>query len=139
MPSLATQSGTRAALPITGLCSKVLGAASIDWVCDYHRPLEGTSHQIANILIDVDDDRAKSETYVTVASLYTQGGQRLLTTGRGRYLDAWSKRNGRWAIDPRQFLLDFAVTQEAPNVMMGWGSRDPHDLSYSYLGALGAA
>lgn len=26
---------------------------------------------------------------------------------RGRYQDRWSKRNGRWAIDHRQYIFDF--------------------------------
>ena len=41
------------------------GRGFVDWVCDYHRTLDSTSHQIANILIDVRGKRATSETYVT--------------------------------------------------------------------------
>ncbi len=114
------------------------GRGFIDWVCDYHRSLEAQSHQIANKMIDVEGDRAGSETYVTVALLFRENGRQKLTTGRGRYLDRWSRRNGIWAIDKRHYVHDFAFTQEV-EVMMGWGSRDLTDPSYAVLGALGAA
>jgi hypothetical protein len=114
------------------------GRAFIDWVCDFHRRLEAQSHQIANTLIDVQDDRAASETYITVALLFRKEGTQLLTTGRGRYLDRWSRRQGRWAIDARTFVLDFAITQDV-NAQMGSGARNSTDLSYALLGGLGTA
>jgi len=118
---------------------KGTGRGFIDWVCDYHRTLDGQSHQIANTLIEVKGDRAASETYVTVALLFRKDDLRLLTTGRGRYLDDWSFRGGRWAIDRRFYVHDFAITQTVPEPMMGWGSRDPADPSYATLGAAGCA
>jgi hypothetical protein len=117
---------------------KGTGRGFIDWVCDYHRSLESTSHQIANALIEVDGDKAVSETYVTVTLLAKENGQGRLTTGRGRYLDNWSLRGGRWAIDTRCFLLDFAFTQDV-QAQIGWGIRNSSDPSYGLLGALGTA
>lgn len=114
------------------------GRGFIDWVCDYHRPMDAQSHQLSNMMVDVRGDTASSETYVTVALLYKQDGQQVLTTGRGRYLDTWSVRDGRWAIDHRSYVHDFAFTQPV-DPMMGWGSRDLNDPSYAVLGAIGAA
>lgn len=115
------------------------GRDFVDWVCDFHRGLDATSHQIANILIDVRGDTAVSETYVTVGLLGTQEGKRVLTTGRGRYLDEWSHRESRWAIDRRRYIHDFAITQTV-DVMDGWGRRDDgQDPSYALLGPTGAA
>jgi hypothetical protein len=114
------------------------GRGFIDWVCEYHRTLDAHSHQIANILIDVRGERAASETYVTVALLFRKDSRALLTTGKGRYLDTWSRRAGRWAVDARRYMHDFAITQEV-DPMLGSGRRDRDDPSYAALGALGAA
>jgi SnoaL-like domain len=114
------------------------GRGFIDWVCDYHRTLDAQSHQIANTLIDVRGDRAVSESYVTVALLFTEDGQSRLTTGRGRYLDTWSCRGGRWAIDARYYVHDFSETRGV-DARPGWGRRDEQDPSYALLGALGSA
>src|SRR5665213_3060327 len=43
------------------------GAGFIDWVWEVHAGFERHSHQITNILIEVNGDRAVSESYVTVA------------------------------------------------------------------------
>ncbi|MCU1379182.1 MAG: hypothetical protein JWN29_2165 [Acidimicrobiales bacterium] len=78
------------------------GAGFLDWVWPVHEGFEATSHQVTNILIDVHGDRATSETYVTVCL-------RAATTDivdRGRYVDAWSRRDGTWAIDERRFIGD---------------------------------
>ena len=115
------------------------GRGFVDWVCDYHRTLDSTSHQIANILIDVRGKRATSETYVTVSLLGTQDGSRTLIVGRGRYLDEWSHRDGRWAIERRRYVTDFATVQTGAEVMPGWGQRDLDDPSYGLLGPIGGA
>jgi hypothetical protein len=114
------------------------GRGFIDWVCDYHRTLDAQSHQIANTLINVRGDQAASETYVTVALLFTEDGQGRLTTGRGRYLDSWSYRGGRWAIDARHYVHDFSETRDV-DARTGWGRRDAQDPSYALLGELGSA
>jgi hypothetical protein len=65
---------------------------------------EGTSHQVTNVLIEVDGDRATSECYVTAANK-RRGGTDLLVI-RGRYQDRWSCRDGEWRIDHRRFTED---------------------------------
>jgi len=109
------------------------GREFIDWVCAYHRGIEAHSHQIANTLIDVRADQAGSETYVTAALLYREGTAHLLRTIRGRYVDKWSKRAGRWAIDRRRYIHDFDFT-ETIDAQLGWGTRDRADPSYAVLG-----
>jgi hypothetical protein len=64
----------------------------------------GTSHQVTNIMIDVDGDRASSETYVTAACRIKDTENVYLI--RGRYLDTWSRRDGEWRIDARRFETD---------------------------------
>ena len=57
------------------------------------------------MLVDVDGDRAVSEAYVTVALRTADPSSDSLVdiVSRGRYLDRWSQRHGRWAIDARRF------------------------------------
>jgi len=113
------------------------GRGFIDWVCEFHRGLDKHHHQIGNALIDVQGDRAGSETYITVNLLFRKDGKQMLTTGFGRYLDRWSRRNGRWAIDERNYANDFSFTREV-EAQIGWSARDLTDPSYAVLGALGA-
>lgn len=111
------------------------GRGFIDWVCDFHRNLTATSHQIANVVIDVAGDRAKSEAYVTVALLIPEGDRHVVMTGRGRYLDKWAKIDGIWAIEARQYIHDFHTIQDA-DVTLGSGVRDRSDPSYQFLDIL---
>jgi hypothetical protein len=95
------------------------------------------SHQIATVGIEVAGARAASEAYATV---------RLRTVGEegdteelyaGRYLDAWSRRDGRWAIDHRIWVLDFDEADRPVSSRLPIGSsRDPHDPSYAVFRAI---
>lgn len=115
------------------------GSGFLEWVWEAHSALEAHSHQITNVLVDVDvdGDRAVSESYVTVAlwRRLPDGGV-VEIVGRGRYVDRWSCRDGRWAIDHRQFLSDMqhAVTLSAAQAQGGGdGRRDRSDPSYTAL------
>lgn len=114
------------------------GHGFIDWVCDFHRSLVSHSHLIGNVLVDVHGDHAVSETYVAVALLALTDESHVLTNGRGRYLDQWSRRDGVWAIDARHYVHDFAATTPVA-ADIGWGRRDRDDASYGLLGLVGAA
>jgi len=89
------------------------GAGFLDWVWPVHETFEVTSHQVTNILITVDGDRATSETYVTVCLR----GADVDIVDRGRYSDTWSFRGGRWAVDARRFTGDIQqiVPREQPS------------------------
>jgi hypothetical protein len=113
------------------------GHGFIDWVCEFHRSLVSHSHLIGNLLIDVQGDRAVSETYVSVALLAATDSGHIITNGRGRYLDRWSRRAGVWAIDARRYVNDFAISS-AVQAEVGSGTRDERDPSYELLGRVGA-
>lgn len=112
------------------------GRGFIDWVWQAHAAMDRHSHQITNVLIELDGDRATSEAYVTVA-LWTrpdaEGFQQELV-GRGRYLDRWERREGRWAIAHRTHLLDLSSVyplrraDTSPNA-----SRDERDPSFGFI------
>ena len=95
------------------------------------------SHQITNVLIEVDGDRAVSESYVTVC-LRTKPHEGGVTDieSRGRYLDRWSRRDGRWAIEHRQYVDDIMHTVAVPDdaaAAITSGHRDRDDPSYAFL------
>ena len=110
------------------------GRGFIDWVCETHRQLASHSHQLTNIIIDLDGDSASSESYLTVALRYTEGGRHMQLTARGRYLDRWSRCQGRWGIDKRIYVQDFDDVREiTASRIGGWGRRDRDDPSYAVL------
>lgn len=114
------------------------GAGFIDWVWQAHQGFAMHSHQITNVLVEVDlgADRAASEAYVTV-TLRTPAvdGTATEIVGRGRYVDRWSRRAGRWAIDQRRYLHDIqtvaTVAAGADSEVTGRRGRD--DPSYAVL------
>ncbi len=97
------------------------------------------SHQITNVLIELAGDRAVSEAYFT-ASLQTvpQDGTVTEHLWRGRYLDRWSRRGGRWAIDHRQVVFDSYTPYDFPaerlkGMPLGLSRRDGDDPSYAHF------
>lgn len=110
------------------------GRGVIDKICTQHQALLGHSHQISNIIIELDGERAGSESYVT-ATLRIRDGERLKQMMVwSRYVDRWSRRNGRWGIDKRIAIRDFDELREVVAMSQpSWGQRDPKDPSYEAL------
>ena len=112
------------------------GEEFVEWVWRAHAAMARHSHQITNILIEVDGDTASSESYVTVA-LRTKAGAGVAVEieARGRYVDRWSRRGGRWAIDHRRFVQDLSRTHDADPLEPddGVSRRDRSDPSYEVL------
>lgn len=110
------------------------GKAVIDKICDSHRGLLAHSHQISNILITLDGDRAGSEAYCT-ATLRMQRGETLIQMSVWtRYVDRWSFRDRRWGLDHRIAIRDFDETRPVAAMSQAdMGSRDRSDPSYAAL------
>jgi len=114
------------------------GHGFIEWVWEAHADMERHSHQITNVLIELDASRSKatSESYVTVV-LWTHpdaNGNQVEIVGRGRYLDRWSKREGDWAIEHRTHLLDMSTTLPLTRGDISAGStRDEGDPSFEFI------
>jgi hypothetical protein len=71
-----------------------------------------TQHQLANMLIEVDGDRAKAETYFTAYHREVDEPDdaqppRMVVFG-GRYLDELERRDGRWGIVARVVIHDWS-------------------------------
>ena len=94
------------------------------------------SHQITNVLTEVDGNAAVREAYVTVVlwTLADSQGKQMEIVGRGRYLDRWSRRQGRWAIDHREYVADMH-TQEELNKgdISKQSARDLSDASFRFI------
>ena len=70
-------------------------------------PSKTTSmHSIGNVLIELDGDIARCETYVKVVVRIPQDGGAIDWTHAGRYVDRFERRNGEWRIAYRTVVYD---------------------------------
>ena len=113
------------------------GRGVIDLICEQHRQMLHHSHQVTNILIDLDGDRAGSEAYVFLALRLEAQKQLQQISVWGRYIDSWSRRAGRWGLDKRFLVIDFdEIRPVAEMSRHARGQRDASDPSYAVLGSL---
>lgn len=99
------------------------------------------THQVTNIVIKVKGDKAVSETYVhaTLRGFPDESRRAEDMHSRGRYLDHWSKRDGRWALDHRLLISEFGWIQQAEHAQVGARGnprRDRTDPVYAAFEAL---
>jgi hypothetical protein len=115
---------------------------------------EATQHLIANILVEVDGDRAASEAYFAALIRFSHDGRRYDNVASGRYLDCWERRGGPFRIVHRNVVYDHIRTDEVlatwpgpdtevpkmrwggaelPSVEALYGEPGPDDLSYCVL------
>lgn len=93
----------------------------------------GSAHHTTLTAIDINCDQAVSETYFenTLIPYSDEEGVTANRHVRGRYLDRWSRREGRWGLDHREILLDFAWEHKVPADCMRYRpQRELPDLSY---------
>ncbi len=110
------------------------GRGFIDAACATHRRAVAHSHQISNIIIELDGDRAGSETYATGTLRLMKRDQLRQLTMWVRYIDQWSRRNGRWGIDKRTQITDFDEIRDITAVSKQERTRrDRNDPSYAVL------
>jgi hypothetical protein len=116
---------------------KGTGRGWIDFICEEHRKYLHHSHQVTNIVIEVEGDGAGSESYVTATLRAGEGDKVMQRQFWARYIDSWSRRDGQWAIDDRECIVDFASVSEVTPVREDSRSRrDREDPSYSVLKAV---
>jgi len=78
----------------------------MEWVLDSMSRTECRSHLLTNVLIEVDGDRATSES--CIYALRRMDGNDVVTFGH--FSDAWSRRDGAWRIDERHYKRDALQT-----------------------------
>jgi ketosteroid isomerase-like protein len=110
------------------------GRGFIDHVCAQHAGLQQHSHQMSNIVIELDGDKAGSESYVTATLRMVRDGKTMQMSVISRYIDTWSKREGRWALDHRHAVMEMDEMREVtPMKVHDIARRDPSDPSYTVL------
>ena len=78
----------------------------IEWALPRLAAMEDKVHMVANILIDVDGDKAKVESYLwSVSILPGEAPRQVLVCGR--YLDRFEKRDDEWRIAERLVVHDW--------------------------------
>jgi len=109
------------------------GEEFADFIEVLHRAMEAHSHHLSNIYINVDGDRAGSESYV-LARLRPRGPHGTLndTVLSGRYVDRWVRQRGEWRIVHRNYLYCMDSTQGAGTPgYPATGERSVSDPSYA--------
>ncbi len=105
--------------------------------------MKQTMHQISNITIELDDARARAETYCVAYHLLPgDAGDQEMTVG-GRYLDRLERRSGEWRISERVYVMDWNQNGKATAIwdsglfaaLKTRGARHPADPSYALFGA----
>ena len=110
------------------------GRGAIDHICAQHRRTLHHSHQVSNILIDLDGNRAGSEAYAPASQRAYRDEKLIHMTIWGRYVDRWSRRNGRWGLEHRLAIRDFDEIREVTSLQHhDVGRRDSSDPSYGVL------
>ena len=111
------------------------GRGVIDLICEYHLQMLHHSHQISNILIELNGDRAGSESYVTATLRIRDTEVVKQISVWGRYVDQWSRRNACWGLDKRLLIIDFdEIRDVVPMGPHAIGRRDRDDPSYAVVG-----
>jgi hypothetical protein len=110
------------------------------WIDQARRTLEretSSSHQMTNMLINVTGATASSETYFIVSQHAAQdaGATNAPHTSlvRGRYIDTWARRDGKWGITHREIVVDFSTNDMTPAPNRSAGRRDKTDPSYTFF------
>ncbi|MFT5350774.1 MAG: hypothetical protein ACI909_004240 [Planctomycetota bacterium] len=72
-----------------------------------------THHQITNVLIELNRNKAQVESYVTAHHFVKEEGKDMDMTAGGRYLDTFEQRNTEWRIVKRLFIMDWNQNVES--------------------------
>ena len=80
---------------------------------------EVTTHFNGQSTVSLDGDRATGESYTIAHHVYTEDGNRKIMIASLRYLDTFSKIDGRWYFAERKLILDWSETRSmtAPATM----------------------
>ena len=109
----------------------------VAWVDEALRRLAGSMHMVGNHLVELDGDRARSETYCTAFHWAGPGSSLENVTTGMRYVDTFERRDGQWRIAERFALREWirmepnqrgADPSEGPT-----GTRDRSDPVYRPL------
>jgi len=72
---------------------------------------EVTTHFNGQSTVTLDGHRATGESYTIAHHLYTEDGDRKIMVASLRYLDTFTKIDGRWYFAERKLILDWSETR----------------------------
>ena len=87
------------------------GREALTPVFDDLNRYEVTTHFNGQSTVTLDRDRATGESYTIAHHVYTEDGDRKIMVASLRYLDTFSKLDGRWYFGARKLILDWSETR----------------------------
>ena len=87
------------------------GREALTPVFDDLNRYEVTTHFNGQSTVTLDGERATGESYTIAHHLYTENGGRKIMVASLRYLDTFSKLDGRWYFAERNLILDWSETR----------------------------
>ena len=72
---------------------------------------ETTTHFNGQSTVVLDGNRGTGESYTIAHHVYSEGGSRKIMIASLRYLDAFTKIDGRWYFAERKLILDWSETR----------------------------
>ena len=89
------------------------GREALTPVFDDLNRYEVTTHFNGQSTVTLDGDRANGESYTIAHHVYTEDGERKIMVASLRYLDNFTKIDGRWYFAERKLILDWSETRSA--------------------------
>jgi hypothetical protein len=87
------------------------GREALTPVFDDLNRYEATTHFNGQSTVTLDGDRGTGESYTIAHHVYTEDGTRKIMVAALRYLDTFSKVDGRWYFAERALILDWSETR----------------------------
>ncbi|MBI1252247.1 MAG: DUF4440 domain-containing protein [Alphaproteobacteria bacterium] len=116
------------------------------WVMPTLHGMIRTQHAVQNILISVEGDHARGESYFRAQHTLpgANGGGETEMIAAGRYLDTFERRGGVWRMTHRHAIYDWSTTSPATSQwesgpmkeILVRGARGEADPSYAHFAAL---
>ena len=72
---------------------------------------EVTTHFNGQSTVSVEGDAARGETYTIAHHVFSEDGERKIMIASLRYLDSFTKIEGRWCFAERQLIVDWSETR----------------------------
>jgi hypothetical protein len=87
------------------------GREALTPVFDDLNRYEATTHFNGQSTVTIDGNRAIGESYTIAHHVFTENGNRQIMIAALRYLDAFTKIDGRWYFAERKLILDWSETR----------------------------
>jgi ketosteroid isomerase-like protein len=87
------------------------GREALTPVFDDLNRYEVTTHFNGQSTVTIDGNRATGESYTIAHHVFTDDGDRKIMVASLRYLDTFSKLDGRWYFAERKLILDWSETR----------------------------